>query len=124
MILALELKKSLSREKLTFMAIPLVDEQTEIETIPTEIHKVLNEYVGIILPELPKTLPTRRGIDHEIELVPRTKPPANNAYRMAPPELAKLRKQLDELLAAGFIRSAMGLLCCFKRRKMGLYYCA
>ncbi|KAL0541449.1 hypothetical protein IC582_021494 [Cucumis melo] len=55
---------------------------------------------------LPKSLPPRRMIDHEIELVLGAKPPAKNAYCMVPPELAKLWKQLDELLNAGFIRSA------------------
>ncbi|KAA0060369.1 putative mitochondrial protein [Cucumis melo var. makuwa] len=66
----------------------------------------MNEYVDGMPHELPKSLPPRRGIDHEIELVPKAKPPAKNAYRMAPHELAELRKQLDELLAARFIRPA------------------
>ncbi|KAL0554452.1 hypothetical protein IC582_008373 [Cucumis melo] len=55
---------------------------------------------------LSKSLPPRRMIDNEIELVPKAKPPAKNAYRMMPPELAELRKQLDELLNAWFIRPA------------------
>ena len=54
--------------------------------------------------ELPKTLPPRRRINYEIELISRTKPSVKNAYRMVPPELAKLRKQLHELLATRFIR--------------------
>ncbi|KAA0043593.1 RNA-directed DNA polymerase-like protein [Cucumis melo var. makuwa] len=61
--------------------------------------KVLNEYVDIMPPELPKSLPPRRGIDHKIELVPGTKPPTKNAYQMVPPELAEFWKQLDKLLA-------------------------
>ena len=32
------------------------------------------------------------------------KPPARGPYKMAPPELAELRKQLNELLKARFIR--------------------
>ena len=36
--------------------------------------------------------------------LPGAKPPAKAAYRMAPPELAELRKQLKDLLEAGFIR--------------------
>lgn len=43
---------------------------------------------------LPKILPPHHGIDHEIELLPRVKPPANNANWMAPLELVELRKQL------------------------------
>jgi len=61
-------------------------------------------------------------IDHEIELLPGAKPPAKNAYRMGPPELAELRKQLDELLSAGFIRPAKapyGAPVLFQKKKDG-----
>ena len=54
--------------------------------------------------ELPQRLPPRREVDHQIELVPGAKPPAMTPYRMAPPELEELRKQLKELLDAGHIR--------------------
>lgn len=43
-------------------------------------------------------------MDHEIELLPGVKPPAKGPTRMAPPELAELRKQLKELLDSGFIK--------------------
>ena len=54
--------------------------------------------------QLPKSLPPRRAVDHEIELFPGSKPPAKSPYRMAPPELEELRKQLNEFLVGGFIR--------------------
>ncbi|KAA0056238.1 uncharacterized protein E6C27_scaffold226G00020 [Cucumis melo var. makuwa] len=81
----------------------------ETRIVPIEIQKVLNKYVDIMPHELPKTLPLRQEIlDHEIELVlrARTKPPTKNAYRMAPLELAELRKQLNEFLVAEFIKPA------------------
>ena len=78
------------------MAIPLMEEVTTEETIPNKIKEVLNSYADIVPESLPQTLPPRRGIDHEIELLARVKLPAKNAYRMTPPELAELRKQLDE----------------------------
>ena len=43
-------------------------------------------------------------MDHKIELEPGAKPPAKAPYRMSPPELDKLRRQLKELLEAGFIK--------------------
>ena len=69
---------------------------TTEETIPSEIKEVLDNYADIMPKSLPQTVPPRRDIDHEIELLPGVKPPAKNAYRIAPPELAELRKQLDE----------------------------
>ena len=104
MILALQLKHGLARNEPTFMAIPVVETEGTIELVPVEIQRVLEEYREVILESLPKTLPPCQGIDHEIELIPGSKPPAKNAYRMTSPELAELRKQLDELLTAGFIR--------------------
>lgn len=51
-----------------------------------------------------KRLPPRREVDHKIELEPGARPPAMAPYRMAPPELEELRKQLTELLDKGMIR--------------------
>ena len=45
-----------------------------------------------------------REVDHKIELVPNAQPPARAPYRMSPPELEELRKQLKELIDARFIR--------------------
>lgn len=44
-------------------------------------------------------VPPLRAVYHKIELGPGAKPPVRAPYRMAPSELAELRKQLDELLA-------------------------
>lgn len=55
-------------------------------------------------PKLPKRLPPRREVDHRIELEPGAKPPAMAPYRMDPPELEELRRQLRELLDAGFFQ--------------------
>nr|GEW28756.1 hypothetical protein [Tanacetum cinerariifolium] len=49
-------------------------------------------------------LPPRREVDHTIELESGSKPPAKAPYRMPLPELEELRKQLKELMDAGYIR--------------------
>ncbi|GMJ01189.1 hypothetical protein HRI_003788100 [Hibiscus trionum] len=70
----------------------------------------------------PQGLPPRRSVDHEIELISGVKPPAKCPYRMSPPELAELRKQLDELLEAGFIRpskASFGAPVLFQRKHDG-----
>lgn len=58
--------------------------------------------------ELHNKLPPRREVDHQIDLVPVTKPPARAPYRMShnQPELEELRKQLKELLDAGLLQPA------------------
>ncbi|KAI5656492.1 hypothetical protein M9H77_25285 [Catharanthus roseus] len=72
--------------------------------------------------ELPKKLPPRREVDHQIELEPGAKPPAMSPYRMAPPELAELKKQLKGLIDAGFIRPSkapFGAPVLFQKKKDG-----
>ncbi|RVW66448.1 Retrovirus-related Pol polyprotein from transposon 17.6 [Vitis vinifera] len=87
--------------------VPTVTEEKDDgsgEPMPKEIEGVLDEFKDVMPPELPKRLPPRREEDHKIELEPGAKPPAMGPYRMAPPELEELRRQLKELLDAGFIQ--------------------
>ena len=78
--------------------------ESQLEEIPNNILAVLDEYKDVMLKELPKKLPPRRELDHKIELQPGSKPPAGVPYRMAPPELEKLKKQVKDLLDANYIR--------------------
>lgn len=55
-------------------------------------------------PELLKSLLSRRAIDHKIEMILGIVPPLRPPYRMSPLELAKLRKQLNELLEIRFVQ--------------------
>lgn len=88
----------------------MIEDVTTAEPIPSEVKNVLHSYVDIMPNRLPKTLHPRCGIDHEIEFLPRVKPPTKNAYWMALSKLAELRKQLDERLATGFICPMKGII--------------
>ena len=63
------------------------------------------EFPDIFPNELPG-LPPDREIEFYIDLIPRAQPVSIQPYKMALPELIELRKQLDELLDKGFIRSS------------------
>ena len=52
----------------------------------------------------PVGLPPSIGIEHRVVEEPNTVPPCFNSYRMSPTELAELKKQLDMLLAQGYIQ--------------------
>ncbi|KAI5671110.1 hypothetical protein M9H77_11474 [Catharanthus roseus] len=70
--------------------------------------------------ELLKKLPPRREVDHQIELEPGATPPTMSPYHMAPPELAKLKKQLKGLIDVGFIRpfkAPFGAPTLFQKKK-------
>jgi hypothetical protein len=67
--------------------------------------------------ELPG-LPSDREVEFAIELIPRT---PRRPYRMPPNELAKLKKQLQDLLTKGLIRlssSEWGCPALFMKKKM------
>ncbi|XP_057730789.1 uncharacterized protein LOC130946125 [Arachis stenosperma] len=101
---AMQLKKGFKKREITYLALLQEESTSEREDVPPKIKEVLEENKDVMPPELPKQLPPRRKVDHKIELESGAKPPASTPYRMAPPELEELKKQLKDLLDAGFIR--------------------
>ena len=90
--------------------------------VPPRIQAVLNEYKDVMTPELSKKLPPRREVDYAIEVEKGAKPSALAPYRMAPPELEELQRQLKDLLDAGYIRPSkapFGAPVLFQKKKDG-----
>jgi len=63
----------------------------------------LKEYQDIMPAKLSSRLPPRREVDHKIDLESGTQPPAMGPYRIAPPKLKELQKQLKKFLDARYI---------------------
>ncbi|XP_077237328.1 uncharacterized protein LOC143879007 [Tasmannia lanceolata] len=126
-LIALQLKKGLKKGEPTFVATLKMGEALVGEIlIPPSIKDVIEEFKDVMPEKLPKKLPPRRAVDHKIEPEPGSIPPARAPYRMAPPELAELRSQLNELLEAGFLRPSKAPLVpqfYSKRSMMGVYDC-
>nr|CAN67852.1 hypothetical protein VITISV_020215 [Vitis vinifera] len=123
MLSATQVKKGLKRKEVTYLA-TLKEEKDDGsgEPMPKEIKGVLDEFKDMMPPELPKRLPPRREEDHKIELESGAKPPAMGPYRMAQPELEELRRQLKELLDAGFIepsKAPYGVSVLFQKKHDG-----
>jgi len=60
-----------------------------------------------VFPDEVLGLPPSREIEFSIDLVPRAGPVSIAPYRMAPAELAELKKQIEELLEKQFIRPSV-----------------
>ncbi|XP_059663382.1 uncharacterized protein LOC132309045 [Cornus florida] len=129
---AMQFKKGFKKGETSYLATLLETPEDELvpspqEEVRKEIRAVLDEYTDVMPKELPKKLPPRREVDHKIELEPGSKPPALVPYRMAPPELEELRRQLKELVDAGYIRPSKapyGAPVLFQRKKDGsLHMC-
>jgi hypothetical protein len=75
-----------------------------------------------VFPDELSGLPPVREVDFAIELMPGVQPISIAPYKMAPAELAELKKQLRELLDKGFIRpsvSPWGAPVLFVKKKDG-----
>jgi hypothetical protein len=112
----------------SYLAHPCWDEIEEKSgPVDPSVKRLLEEFEDVMPDELPKRLPPARDVDHEIELVPGTKPPARAPYRMSQPELAELRKQLTEMLEGGIIvpaKSPFGAPVLFQKKQDGsLRFC-
>ena len=83
---------------------------------------LLDEYHDVFPDELPKDLPPERAVDHRIDLLPDSAPVSKPTYKMSLSEMDELRRQLDDLLARGFIRpssSPYGSPVLFVKKKDG-----
>ena len=69
---------------------------------------VVGEYADVFPDEVPG-LPPSMDVDFTIDLVPRAGPASMDPYRMAPTELAKLKRQIGDLLEKKFIRPSASL---------------
>jgi hypothetical protein len=74
-----------------------VEASPDLASIP-----VVCEFLDVFPDDLPG-LPSDRDVEFTIELEPSTAPISQRPYRMAPKELAEMKKQLEELLDKGFI---------------------
>uniref|UniRef100_A0A1S4D424 Reverse transcriptase/retrotransposon-derived protein RNase H-like domain-containing protein n=1 Tax=Nicotiana tabacum TaxID=4097 RepID=A0A1S4D424_TOBAC len=99
-ISALQLKKGLKRHEPMFLAtLCLEDIERSSGPIHAPMKELLLEFEDIMPQDMPKRLPPRRTVDHEIELVPGEKPPARapNTIQTLEEHLEHLRKVLARL---------------------------
>ncbi|XP_059663489.1 uncharacterized protein LOC132309170 [Cornus florida] len=89
---ALQVKTGLKRGDSTFLAAMIEIKLDQFVELPDSVAEILEEFAEVIPPELPKQLPPRRAVDHKIELELGSRAPAQAPYRMAPSELAELRR--------------------------------
>ncbi|KAL0345845.1 UNVERIFIED_CONTAM: Transposon Tf2-12 polyprotein [Sesamum radiatum] len=103
----MQFEKGCKRSEPSYLCALRFDEIEEaLRPIPGIVKRLLKEFEDVMPDELSRKLPLKRAVDHEIELVPGTKPPARAPYRMSQPKLVELRKQLKEMLESGIIKPA------------------
>jgi hypothetical protein len=119
------IRKAIKRNEIgcaVLAKIQAVDSFTSSPPSDPSLSALLSEFSDVFPAELPPELPPAREVDHRIELTQSTPPNPRSVYRMSPSELDELKKQLDELIAAGFIRpskSPFGAPVLFVKKKDG-----
>ncbi|KAA0054947.1 uncharacterized protein E5676_scaffold1163G00660 [Cucumis melo var. makuwa] len=93
-----------TQEEPSSAAILLEALETLRETVPKDTLCVPEKCHDVLPNSWPKSVSMQRTIDHGIELLPKAKASAKNAYRIVSPDLAKLRKPSRMLLNTGFSR--------------------
>ncbi|XP_022760101.1 uncharacterized protein LOC111306539 [Durio zibethinus] len=71
----------------SYVVMPIYKIGIKLEEVPDKVKKVLKEFESVMPEQLPKVLPLRRLVAHEIELLSGVKPPAKASYRMALPNV-------------------------------------
>ena len=106
---------------MTYLTVMIKVKQDKFVQVLDAVTGLLEEFVDVIPPELPKTLPSRRFVDHKIKLVPSSKPPSKVPYIMSPMELAEIESNCLSCLMQVTLsppKLLMVLQFCFKRSKM------
>ena len=121
LFLAMQLEQGLKRGELTYMEALLALKPNKVMEILDEVAGILSEFKDVMPLELPKWLPPRWAINHQVEFILRVKPPSKAPYRMSQLELQELMRQLTELSDTGYVqpsKALMVLLSFSKRSKM------
>jgi hypothetical protein len=116
-----EARGELEEGDVAFMALVSEEPDTKDKT-HSRYRGIIQEYADVMPDELPTGLPPSRGVDMKIRLLSLKQPPFRPTYRLARKELEELKRQLEDLLAKGFIRpstSPFGAPVLFVRKKEG-----
>jgi hypothetical protein len=76
-------------------------------TLPSVVFDVLQDYEDVFPEEVPLGLPPKRGIEHQIDLVPSASLPNRAPYRTTPEETKEIQRQVQELIDKGYIKESL-----------------
>jgi hypothetical protein len=80
---------------------------TRVDDLPEEIQKLLEEFVDIVVDELPCSLPPIKSIIHHIDIIPGAYLLNKVAYRLTPWENEEFKRQVQDLMDKGLVRESL-----------------
>jgi hypothetical protein len=106
-VLLKEVKEKEDTEFIVVRKPKIVLTSTRVDDLPKEIQKLLEEFVDIVVDEVPRSLPPIRSISHHIDLIPGASLPNKVAYRLTPRENEEVKRQVQDLMDKGLIRESL-----------------
>lgn len=76
-------------------------------SLPSIFVSLLQAYEDVFPKEIPNGLPPIKGIEHQIDFIPRASIPNRLAYKSNPKETKELQRQVEELLTKGHVRESI-----------------
>ena len=76
-------------------------------TLPSAVFDVLQDFEDVFLDEVLPGLPPKRGIEHQIDLVPGASLPNRAAYRSNLEETKEIQRQVEDLIKKGYVQESL-----------------
>jgi hypothetical protein len=76
-------------------------------TLPSVVFDLLQEYEDVFPKEVPPGLPPKRGIEHQIDMVPGAPLPNQPPYQANPEETKEIQRQVEDLVNKGYVRESL-----------------
>ena len=89
-----EVKKKEDTQFIVVRKPKIVLTSTRVADLPEEIQELLEEFVDIVVDELPRLLPPIRSISHHIDLMPGASLPNKVVYRLMSQENEEVKRQV------------------------------
>jgi hypothetical protein len=102
-----EVKKKEDPQFLVVRKLGIVLTSTRVDDFPEEVQELLEEFIDIVVDELPRSLPPMRSVIHHIDLIPGASLPNKATYRLTPQENEEVKRQVQELLDKGLVRESL-----------------
>jgi len=76
-------------------------------TLPSVVFDVLQDFEDVFPDEVSPGQPPKRGIEHQIDLVPGASLPNRAAYRTNPEEIKEIQQQVEDLIKKGYVQESL-----------------
>jgi hypothetical protein len=102
-----EVKKKEEPQFIVVRNLRIVLTNTRVDDLPEEVQELLEEFIDIVVDELPCSLPPIISVSHHIDLILGSSFPNKSVYRLTLQENEEVKRQVQDLLDKGLVRESL-----------------